>query len=151
VIKPRVFAGGRCPGRPFFPSTNGGGATPVLPTFANGDAVADRLAFRQDVIKKLVAGIDDDGAGGFFARVLDDLTPILHGDRHLPVGQVRHQLPVAPAPASVSRRRQCPLHAAAEHQGDNCKDNRTHGGNFPLSATCTRPSRTCSTVRQSPR
>src|SRR5262249_33559700 len=49
-----------------------------------------------------------------------------------PVGQVRHQLPVAPAPASVSRRRQCPLHAAAEHQGENCKDNRTHGCNFPL-------------------
>src|SRR5262249_18941479 len=147
--KPRLFAGGRCPRRPFLLATNGGGATPVLPTFANGDAVADRLALRQDVIKKSATGIDDDGAGGFVARVLDDVTPFLLRNDRLPVGQIGHQLLVTRTPASLCRRRQCPLHAAAEHQGDNCKGNPTHGCNFPLflpQARRMRPSRTCSTV-----
>ena len=54
------------------------------------DAVADGLTLRQDVIKKLITAIDDDGAGGFLARVLDDVTPILLRNGRLPVGQVCH-------------------------------------------------------------
>src|SRR5262249_22161724 len=127
------------------------GPRQAFPPFAAGDAVADRLALRQDVIKKSATGIDDDRAGGFVARVLDDVTPILLRNDRLPVGQIGHQLLVTRTPASLCRRRQCPpLHAAAEHQGDNCKDNRTHGCNFPLfrepQARCMRAGRTCSTV-----
>src|SRR5215472_5405169 len=121
-----MFAGSRCPGRPFFLTADAGNAAPVLPSFANGDAVADRLAFGQDVIKKLVAGIDDNGAGCFLAGVVDDMPAVFLRNCYLPVGQVRHQLPVAPSPSSVCRGRKCPLHASAEHQADSDKDNCTH-------------------------
>src|SRR5262249_13901391 len=130
------------PGGPFFLATDGGDAAPGLPSFTDCNSVADRLALRQDVIKKLITGIDDDGAGGFFALVLDDVTPVLLRNDHLPVGQIGHQLLVTPTPASLCRRRQCPLHAAAEHQGDNCKDNRTHGCDFPLFRELVTPSST---------
>src|SRR5262249_36722305 len=125
--KPRVFAGGWCPRRPFLLAANRRHTTPCLPLFADSDAVADRLPLRQHVIEKFVAGIDEDRAGGFPARVLDDVTPVLHRNRRLRVGQIGHQMPVAGAPAGLSRRRQCSLHAAAEDQGGNYKGNCTRG------------------------
>jgi hypothetical protein len=97
----------RRPRRPFLLAANRGDSAPDLPLFADGDAVADRPPLRQHVIEKFVAGIDDDRAGGFLARVLDDVTPVLHRNRRLRVGQIGHQLPVAGAPASLSRGRQC--------------------------------------------
>ena len=111
-----MFAGGRCPRRPFLLAANRGNAAPGLPLFADGDAVADRLALRQDVIEKLIAGIDDDSAGGFLARVLDDVTPVLLRNGRLRLRQIGHQLPVAGAPAGLSRGRKRCLHAATKHQ-----------------------------------
>ena len=67
----------------------------------SGWLVPDRLAVRQHVIKKLVAAIDDDGAGGFPARVLNDAAPVLLRNSRLRVGQIGHQLPVANAPARL--------------------------------------------------
>jgi hypothetical protein len=42
------------------------------------------------------------------------------------LGQIRHQLPVARAPAGLSHGCKRLLHAAAEHQTDNYEYNRTH-------------------------
>src|SRR5581483_1879618 len=113
--------------------------------FADGNAVADRLAFRQDVIEELVVAIDDDRAGRFLAGVLDDVAPIGLGNRGLLVGQVRHQLFVAGIPASLSRRLKRLLHAAAERhcsQSDNYECNRTHCHNRLLPRPyCAAPSR----------
>src|SRR5437764_8859211 len=127
-----MFAGSRCPGRPFFLTADAGSAAPVLPSFANGDPVADRLAFRQDIIKKLIAGIDDNGARCFLAGVVDDIPAVFLRNCYLPVGQVRHQLRVTPSPPSLCRRRkrplhECALHAAAEHESGTDKENTHHG------------------------
>src|SRR6516165_5364689 len=114
-----MLAGSRCPRWPFFLAADRGDATPSLCIFADSDAVADGLAFRQHVIEKLAAGIDDDAARGVAARVLNDVAPVLLRNGRLRVGQIGHQLLVARAPADLGHGCKRLLHAAAEHQTDN--------------------------------
>src|SRR5262249_61310984 len=82
--------------------------------------------------KKPITGIDEDGTGGFFTTVVNDVPLILNRNRRLRVGQVRHQLSIAWGPASLSSGRQRLLHAAAEHQDDGYKGNGAHVRNFSL-------------------
>src|SRR5207248_11618068 len=56
--EPFLLTGSRHPRRPFLQTTDLGDAAPGLRFFADGDAVADRLPFRQHVIEKLVVAID---------------------------------------------------------------------------------------------
>src|SRR5689334_6834148 len=74
--EPRLFAGGGGPCRPFFLTADLGDAAPGLRFFAHSDAIADRFALRQDVIKKLVVGIDEDRAAGLAALIIDDLPAV---------------------------------------------------------------------------
>jgi len=67
--------------------------TPAL--LADGDAVADRLAFRQHVIEIARVGIDHDRAGRFLAVIGDDVPAIGLGDGRLGVGRVGQQFLVA--------------------------------------------------------
>ena len=73
-----------------FHAADGGDAAPGLLFFADGDAVADWLAPRRDVVEKLVVGIDDDGARGFLAAVVDDVAAELFGNCGLFVRQIGH-------------------------------------------------------------
>jgi signal transduction histidine kinase len=72
------------------------------------------------------AAIDDDGAGGFLARVLNDVTPVLLRNGRLRVRQIGHQLLIAHAPAGLGHGCKRLLHAAAESQTDNYEYNCTH-------------------------
>src|SRR5438046_5296591 len=116
-----MFLARQYPSWLFFLTDDAVSAAPFLPSFANGHTIADRLAFRQDIIKKLIAGIDDNCARCFLAGVVDDMPAVFLRNCYLPVGQVRHQLRVTPSPPSLCRRRkrplhECALHAAAEHE-----------------------------------
>ena len=145
--EPGLLARGRHPRRPFFQAADLGDAAPRHRLFADGDAVADGFAVRQHVIEKLVVGIDDDGAGGFLAVIVDDVPLVGVGNDRLIVRQIRHQLFVARLPPGLGRRLDRPLHAAAERHSDNYKCQRTHCHNLP---TLCRPSREL-TPRDSPK
>ena len=93
------------------------------------------MAFRQHVIEKLAAGIDDDAARGVAARVLNDVAPVLLRNGRLRVGQIGHQLLVARAPADLGHGCKRLLHAAAEHQPDNYEYDRTHIGERAYSSS----------------
>jgi hypothetical protein len=67
------------PSRPLFHAADLGEPAPGLRLFADGDAVADCFALRQDVIEELVVAIDEDGAGRFFAVIFDGVPAVRFG------------------------------------------------------------------------
>ena len=71
------------PGRPFGHAANLGDAGPGHGFFADGDAVADRLAAIQHVVEIMVVGIDHDRARRFLAVVVDDGAAERLGDGEL--------------------------------------------------------------------
>ena len=70
---PRNHLGRRIPVRPLGLALDRFHARPGKAFAADPDAVAERLAVAEDVIKKGVRRIDDDGAGRFLAGIADDL------------------------------------------------------------------------------
>src|SRR5581483_6754329 len=68
-----ALAGRRRPGRPLGHALDLGDARPGHRLFADGHAVADRLAAGQHVIEVARIGIDHDRAGRFLAVIVDDV------------------------------------------------------------------------------
>jgi hypothetical protein len=88
------------------------------------------LALRQQVIKELVLGIDEDGAGGIVGQGLNDLPAVSIGKDNLTIWQIGHQLLVARCPAGIARRLlrllrlrslMRLLQTAAQRHGDDCE------------------------------
>ena len=91
----REISRGRMPGRPLGLAADLGDARPGHGFFADGDAVADRLAAVLHVIEIMVVGIDHDGAGGFLAVIVDDGAAERLGHGNLGVAGLGQQFLVA--------------------------------------------------------
>ena len=79
------------PGRPLGLAADLGDTRPGHRLFADGDAVADRLAVLQHVVEVVIVGIDHDRARRFLAVVVDDGSAERLGHGDLGVADLRQQ------------------------------------------------------------
>ncbi len=79
------------PGRPLGHRTDLGNARPRHGLFADGDAIADRLAAIHHVVEVVIVGIDHDRTGGFLALVFDDGAAESIRRLHILVANLRQQ------------------------------------------------------------
>src|ERR1700676_1405602 len=115
--EPLDLALGRMPGRPLGHAADLGDAGPCHGFFADGNAVADRLAVVEHVIKIVIVGIDQDRAGRFLAVIIDNGAAERLGDGNVGVANLGQQFLVARFEVGligcfIGRA----LHAARQHQ-----------------------------------
>ena len=113
------FTRGGVPGWPLGHAADLGDAGPRHGLFADGDAVTDRLAAIQHVVKIVVVGIDHDRARRFLAMVIDDGAAERRRDRGLDVTDLGQQFLVVRleiAGVGGFEMRAGSLHASRQHQ-----------------------------------
>ena len=117
AFDPLVDFGGGGPVRPFGHVADPGDAGERQGFFADGDAVADRLAAVLHQIEVVIVGIDHDGAGAFLAVIVDDGAAERLGDRDLGVaGLCQLVLVVAASTSAPGPPGTGGLHAARQQQ-----------------------------------
>src|SRR5580704_547620 len=116
--EPRLNLRGRNPIRPFGHPADRGNAGEGHGLSSDGDAVTDRLALWQHVIKKPRIGIDEDRAWSLPALIVDDMPLEGFGNAGLRIRRIGQQLPVSRRKAYLRRRCERRLHATTKQKAE---------------------------------